>query len=287
MKKYWYLGIHRLWPTRLISRVAGWLADSRWTWWKNHFIDWFVAKFQVDLAESEKQQGHDYQTFNDFFTRHLRKGARRTESLTQASITSPVDGYVYQLGRIYDISLVQAKGQYYDLISLLGGNHGHANFFRDGTFSTFYLAPHNYHRIHMPIAGQLQEMIYIPGRLLSVAPFWVENVPRLFARNERVVCLFHTEVGMMAVILVGAMVVGGIQTVWHGVVTPPHRRSMQSWDYGRKGIRLRQGDELGAFRLGSSVIVIFGKDAVRLFPKLRNGQEVKMGENIGEIRMRH
>ena len=199
-------------PQHLLSRLAGGLANCTWNWVKNPFITWFVKRYQVDMSEAAEENPTAYACFNDFFTRALKDGARPLADGDE--VLCPADGAISQLGRIEHGRIFQAKGQSFSVLELLGGNPEHAALFQGGEFATVYLSPRDYHRVHMPLGGTLTDMIYVPGKLFSVNQSTAENVPELFARNERVVCLFDTPVGPMAVVLVGAMIVASVETVW-------------------------------------------------------------------------
>jgi phosphatidylserine decarboxylase len=235
------------------------------------------------MAEAEQPDCTAYSSFNDFFTRALRTGARPIVS-AENSLASPADGAISQLGPIKNGRIFQAKGQDYSLLELVGGDPQVAAHFTGGHFATVYLSPKDYHRVHMPIAGTLKSMIYVPGQLFSVNTVTAENVPRLFSRNERVVCLFDTAAGPMAMVLVGAMIVASIETVWAGLVTP-HKRFVRSTRYDdNTPIHLQKGAEMGRFKLGSTVILLFGADKVRWLESLAAESPVKMGEHFGDLK---
>ncbi len=237
----------------LVFRVTRWRAP--WTTW---LIQRFVKAFGVNLGEAAKTDPADYPTFNAFFTRSLAKGARPIEGGAQEWI-SPVDGRISQIGHIQSGNIFQAKGRAYTATELLGGDESLAEPFKDGSFATLYLSPSDYHRIHMPVTGTLREMIHVPGRLFSVSTGTVSEVPRLFARNERLVCLFDTADGPMAMVLVGAINVSAIETVWAGLVTPSPQRQIGRWTYGGDSgmsIHLERGVEMGRFNMGSTVIIL-------------------------------
>ncbi|GAB3378250.1 phosphatidylserine decarboxylase [Azotobacter armeniacus] len=277
------LGQHRL-PHHLLSRAAGCLAECRTTWVKNTFIKAFARYFQVDMSEALVEEPTAYEHFNAFFTRALKDSVRPLDP-TPGAILSPADGTVSQLGAIEQGRLFQAKGHSFSVQELLGGDPATAAPFLGGNFATAYLSPKDYHRVHMPLAGTLREMIHVPGQLFSVNRLTAENVPELFARNERLVCLFDTECGPMAVVLVGAMIVASIETVWAGVVTPPPRQ-IKRWNYDeavRPPIHLDKGAELGRFRLGSTVIILFGPDQVRWRDDLEPLGHLRMGQAIGQV----
>ena len=245
-----FLALQQLMPQHLLSRMMGQLANLRIKWIKNFFIDQFIRTYNVDLTQAEFTDPHSYSSFNHFFTRKLQPNARPITADAQA-IISPVDGIVYQVGKINDGRIIQAKGMDFSVQELLGGNETLANEFTAGDFTTIYLAPKDYHRIHMPITGTLREMIYIPGRLFSVNPVTTNNIPRLFVRNERVACVFETSIGKVAIVLVGALVVGSIHTVFAGQITPTKFKSVQNWTYDANYLTLARAAELGHFQLGS------------------------------------
>ena len=273
-------------PQILISRIAGKLADSKPpAVLKYAFIRWFIGRYGVNMSEAAEEDPTRYPSFNEFFTRALKPGIRPMGG-HERSIISPVDGTVSQLGQIERDRVFQAKGQSFNLTELLGGDEDRARAFVDGQFATIYLAPKDYHRIHMPLAGQLREMVYVPGRLFSVNPVTAAAVPRLFARNERVVATFDTEAGPMAMVMVGAMIVGSVETRWAGIVSPTNgRREVSSSDYRHLSntIRYDRGEEMGRFRLGSTVILLFPKGASRWQAELRARSVVRMGEAFGEV----
>lgn len=269
-------------PQHLLSRLAGWIAESRIEWIKNTFIGNFVRRYRVDMSEALEENPLAYEHFNAFFTRALKEDARPIDAET-GSIVCPADGAVSQLGPILGDAVFQAKGHYYSLNELLGGDAERAQAFLNGTFATVYLSPKDYHRVHMPYTGTLREMIHVPGDLFSVNTRTAANVPRLFARNERVVAIFDTDIGPMAVVLVGAMIVASIETVWAGRVAPA-KRQIRVTDYrgaARAPIVLEKGDELGRFRLGSTAIVCFGAGAVAWDKQFRDGSPTRMGERLG------
>ncbi|WP_163934313.1 archaetidylserine decarboxylase [Paraferrimonas sp. SM1919] len=251
-------------PKHAISRLVGKLAAAKLGSFTHAIIRWFAKSYDVNLAEAERTQAHQYESFNDFFTRALKPGARSFDP-RQECLAHPVDGAVSQFGKIDDDSIFQAKGQTFSATELLGGDETIGNQFNDGSFANIYLSPKDYHRIHMPMDAKLTKMVYVPGDLFSVNPLTARNVPRLFARNERVVCLFETAVGPMAMVLVGATIVASIETVWAGTVTPPAGKQVFTWDYSDKDINFNKGDEMGRFKLGSTVVMLFAEDAVKAF----------------------
>lgn len=268
-------------PQHLLSRLVGLLAKSKCSVIKNLFIGWFVKRYQVNMNEAAETDPHQYCSFNAFFIRALKPGIRPVVEGEQ-QIACPVDGVISQIGTIKAGRVFQAKGFEFTVDELLGGNINQAAWFANGKYATLYLAPRDYHRIHMPIDGLLTEMVYVPGHLFSVNTATTASVPRLFARNERVVAFFDTAMGPMAVVLVGAMIVASINTVWHGVVTAPQIKTVTRWDYQNQAIRLQKGDELGYFSLGSTVIVLFGNNAVEWNQRLQEQTAVKLGELLGE-----
>ncbi|PLW81829.1 phosphatidylserine decarboxylase [Kineobactrum sediminis] len=269
-------------PQHALSRCTGWLAGLRHpVWLKNWGIRCFIRIFEVDMSEAAESQPEAYASFNAFFTRALREDLR---PLADADIVCPVDGRVSQIGQIEESSLFQAKGHHYSTWALLGGDDERAAWFRNGEFATIYLSPQDYHRVHMPIDGELLATTYIPGKLFSVNPTTAAGVDRLFARNERLVCYFDTAAGPMAMILVGAMVVAGIDTVWSGQVTPPPRRPMRS-DYQKlpEPVKLARGEEMGRFQLGSTVILLFPEARMHWVSGYGPESRTRLGEALGNL----
>jgi phosphatidylserine decarboxylase len=267
-------------PHHLVSRLVYFVTRLKGPL-VQPMIKWFIEKFDVDMSDSKRPNITAYKTFNEFFTRALMPEARPVVS-GQNILTSPVDGTVSEAGNISDQNIFQAKGHKYTVSELLGGDDSMASLFENGRFATIYLAPYNYHRIHMPVDGILKRMLHIPGRLFSVAPWTVVGVPRLFARNERVVCLFTTPAGPMAMVLVGAINVAAIETVWAGLVTPPMGKKISDFDYRQTKKQYPKGTEMGRFNMGSTVILLSAAN-VEWLPKIRNGQKLKMGELIGHF----
>lgn len=266
-------------PTHALSRLVLAATRVRTHWWKQALIRGLVRLYRIDLSEAlDPEPGH-YACFNDLFTRALAPGARRQPE-DPTTLSSPVDGRISQLGEIRAGRIFQAKGHDYSLEELLGGQDDLAGPLRDGRFATLYLAPHDYHRIHMPSDARLLSTVYIPGRLFSVAPGPVSAIPRLFARNERLVCAFEGERGPWVMVLVGALFVGGIETVHAGPVTPPHRRHLARQDHD-PAPRLARGAELGRFNMGSTVILLTPRDAWQWLPALGPGQSLRMGQALG------
>lgn len=268
-------------PKRALTQFAGALARRSLGDFTQYKIRRFVARYGVDMSEAAEPDLTRYLTFNDFFTRALKPGAR---PLAQADFVCPVDGRISQLGAIDGEQLLQAKGHVYSTTALLSGDVTEAARYRDGSFATIYLSPRDYHRIHMPCAGRLRSMVYVPGDLFSVNPTTARGVPGLFARNERVVCLFDGAHGPFALVLVGATIVGSMATVWHGVVNPPRARHIRRWDYTAQQppIELQAGDEMGRFLLGSTVVLLFPKDTLRFVPDWAPSRPVRLGEAMGQ-----
>ena len=272
-------------PKLALTRLAGWGADKEAGWLTQQVVKLFARYYRVDMQEAQNPDLTSYATFNEFFVRPLRDGARPVVS--EANVLAlPADGAISQLGLIRDDQIFQAKGHHYSLEALLAGNYQLTDTFRNGLFATTYLAPRDYHRVHMPCDGVLREMIYVPGDLFSVNPLTAANVPNLFARNERVICVFDTAFGPMAQILVGATIVGSIETVWAGTVTPPREGIIKRWTYPAAdeddAITLAKGAEMGRFKLGSTVINLFTANSVHFEPRLNNGTVTRMGETFAE-----
>lgn len=279
-----FIGFQYIVPQHLLSHLVGWLAETRINWIKNIFISKFITQFDVNMAEAKLQTPESFENFNDFFTRELKENARTIDDNSN-SIVSPADGAVSQIGNIENGRVFQAKGQDYSLIELLGGDRQTADDFMGGKFATIYLSPKDYHRLHMPVTGTLREMIYVPGDLFSVNQTTAQNVPRLFSRNERVVAVFDTELGPMALVLVGAMIVAGIETTWAGRITPFDRR-IKSTQYPAQGdsqqpLVIEKGEEMGRFFLGSTIVVCFGEDKMNWLETLKAEQPLQLGQSIG------
>ena len=261
--------------TTLAGRVAGAQAGSITT----RLIRWFVGKYGVDMNEAGNSDTASYRSFNDFFTRSLKAGVR---PLAQADFVSPVDGAISQFGAIDDHHMLQAKGHCFSTTDLVGGDAALAAEFRHGSFANLYLSPRDYHRLHMPCDGKLMRMIYVPGALFSVNPVTARGVPNLFARNERVVCVFASpEHGPFAMVLVGATIVGSMATVWHGVVNPKRTKKVSEWTYDDGAPVLKKGEEMGRFLLGSTVVMLFRKDIIAFNPDWAPERPVRLGELMG------
>lgn len=262
-------------PKRLLTVLAGKAAGWRGGGFTQAAIRRFARHYGVNMAEAADPAFESYATFNEFFTRALREGAR---PLDAADFICPVDAAVSQFGPIERDQLFQAKGHTYSTTALVGGDAQLAGQFDHGHFATLYLSPKDYHRIHMPCEGRLRRMIYVPGELFSVNPLTARNVPGLFARNERVVCVFDTAHGPFVNVLVGATIVGSVATVWHGVVNPPRTPAIREWRYDDQNIVLAQGAEMGRFLLGSTVVMLFPKNVLTFTPDWAPSRPVKLGE---------
>lgn len=267
-------------PQHAVSRLTYRLTRVETPWFKNRLIRWFADQYQVDWGEAQYRNPEDYVHFNAFFTRALREGARPLAG-DESTVVSPADGHISQVGDIDRDAVFQAKGHSFSVTELLGGDAQRARVFRNGRFITVYLSPRDYHRVHMPLSGKLLETVYIPGRLFSVAAHTARTIPRLFARNERLVALFDTAAGPMAMVLVGAINVAAIETVWSGLVTPPHRSDIEVQDLRAQVIELQRGAEMGRFNMGSTVILLFGENRVRWDDRLSAEQPLRMGQALG------
>jgi phosphatidylserine decarboxylase len=274
----------KLLPQHFLSSLMYKITRVTWPPFKDFIIQSFIKFYKVDMSIAEQTDAGEYNSFNAFFTRQLNSSARPVDISIQ-SIISPVDGSVSQYGRINKDKLVQAKGKDYTLLSLLGGDQALAAKFTDGDFITLYLSPKDYHRIHMPMDGELQSMIYIPGKLFSVSPNTTQGIDNLFARNERVINLFKTDIGNVALIMVGAIFVGSMETVWAGEITPNdiHKKSIQNYTTTDEKIRLPKGAEAGRFNMGSTVILLFEKEKISWAPRIATDVEINMGQQIAEI----
>lgn len=271
-------------PQHALSRLVWRVARAGQPRLKHWLIRVFIRRYGVDMSEAEQTAPDAYPSFNAFFTRALRAGARPIDAAANA-VVSPVDGTVSQCGTLAGERLIQAKDRDFGLRELLGGDAVLAAPFQNGAFATLYLSPRDYHRVHMPLSGTLRHMLHVPGRLFSVNPATTRAVARLFARNERVAAIFETAAGPMAVVMVGALNVGSIETVWAGEITPPRGRYPRYWYYDEdRTVRLEKGAELGRFNLGSTVILLFGPDCLRWEPWLASGAPLRLGARIGSLR---
>jgi phosphatidylserine decarboxylase len=268
-------------PKGALTNFAGWVAGgkggSKTTW----LIRWFVGRYNVNMDEALDPDISHYKTFNEFFTRALRPDAR---PLADADFICPVDGRISQFGAIEDDQIFQAKGHKFSTTALVGGDAALAAKFQHGSFANLYLSPRDYHRIHMPVDGKLTRMIYVPGELFSVNPTTARGIPGLFARNERVVCVFDTAHGPFVMTLVGATIVGSMATVWHGVINPPRLPKVTEWTYADQNIVLKKGEELGRFLLGSTVVMLFPKDVLSFNQAWQPAGPVQLGEAMANLK---
>lgn len=273
-------------PKRLITRLMGKFAAAEAGIFTQAFMKWFIRHYGIDMSEAVRENPRDYRTFNDFFTRYLKPELRPLLATEPQQFALPVDGAISQFGDIVEGQIFQAKGHSYGLTALVGGDERDAAAFKEGSFATIYLAPKDYHRIHMPCSGVLRKMIYVPGDLFSVNPLTAQNVPNLFARNERVVAIFDGEFGKFAMVLVGATIVASIGTVWSGTVTPPGGPRVHQWNYpasGQQAIRLQKGEEMGHFKLGSTVVLLFPEDVLDFDDAITPEAVTRMGGVMGTL----
>ena len=271
-------------PQLYLTQLAGWFAQQKWGAVTHFVIKVFAKKYNVDMSEAKKENFSDYESFNQFFIRELKDDARKINE-NPTALCLPADGRVSQIGHIDDERLLQAKGHFFSLSDLLAGDEELINTFKNGEFATIYLSPRDYHRVHMPCDATLRKMIYVPGDLFSVNPFLAEHVPNLFARNERVICVFDTAFGPMVQILVGATITASMSTVWAGVINPPRTGEIKVWTYqGDNAIKLTKGQEMGAFQLGSTVINLFPANSVTLAEHLEVDVPVRMGEILATMK---
>jgi phosphatidylserine decarboxylase len=274
----WRVLHQHLIPQHGLTRFAGFIANKRSGARTTRLIEWFIRRYGVDMGEALDPDPSHYASFNEFFTRALKPEAR---PLAQADWVSPVDGAISQFGPVERDQIFQAKGHRYSTTALVGGDAELAARFEDGHFATLYLSPRDYHRIHMPCDGVLRRMVYVPGDLFSVNPTSAQGVAGLFARNERVVCVFDTPLGPMVLALVGATIVGSMATVWHGVVNPPRTQQVRTWHYDAPAVSLKQGQEMGRFLLGSTVVMLFPAGPMRFNPAWAADGAIRMGEAMG------
>jgi len=269
-----------LMPKQALTTLAGQFASARLGGLTTSVIRRFVARYNVNMAEAANPDIASYASFNDFFTRALKPGAR---PLAQADLVCPVDGAISQFGPIAKDQIFQAKGHTYSTTALVGGDAAAAARFDSGHFATLYLSPRDYHRIHMPCAGELTRMVHVPGDLFSVNPTTARGVPGLFARNERVVCFFESAQGPFVLVLVGATIVGSMATVWHGQVNPPRPGKPRQWDYAPGQVSLRQGEEMGRFLLGSTVVMLFPRGPLQFNPQWAPARPIQLGEAMAQF----
>ena len=271
-------------PQLYLTQLAGWFAQQKWGAVTHFVIKAFAKKYNVDMSEAKKENFSDYESFNQFFIRELKDDARKINE-NPTALCLPADGRVSQIGHIDDERLLQAKGHFFSISDLLAGDEELVNTFKNGEFATIYLSPRDYHRVHMPCDATLRKMIYVPGDLFSVNHFLSEHVPNLFARNERVICVFDTAFGPMVQILVGATITASMSTVWAGVINPPRTGEVKVWTYqGDSAIKLTKGQEMGAFQLGSTVINLFPANSVTLAEHLEVDVPVRMGEILATMK---
>nr|WP_060986347.1 archaetidylserine decarboxylase [uncultured Acidovorax sp.] len=266
-------------PKQALTTLAGKFASARLGGLTTSVIRWFVGRYNVNMAEAANPDIASYSSFNDFFTRALKPGAR---PLAQADLICPVDGAISQFGPIAKDQVFQAKGHTYSTTALVGGDAAAAARFDNGHFATLYLSPRDYHRIHMPCAGELTRMVHVPGDLFSVNPTTARGVPGLFARNERVVCFFESAQGPFVLVLVGATIVGSMATVWHGQVNPPRTGVLRQWDYAKGQVSLQQGEEMGRFLLGSTVVMLFPQGPLQFNPQWSPTRPIQLGEAMAQ-----
>lgn len=266
-------------PKQALTSFAGRIACARGGRYTPQLIRWFVRRYGVNMDEALNPDLNSYPSFNEFFTRALREGAR---PLAESDFICPVDGAISQFGAIEDDQIIQAKGHRYSTTALVGGDQSLAAQFAHGSFATLYLSPRDYHRIHMPCDGKLTRMIYVPGALFSVNPATARGVPGLFARNERVVCVFESSFGPFVLVLVGATIVGSMATVWHGVVNPPRSAKVREWHYQDREIILKKGEEMGRFLLGSTVVMLFPQGVLEFNPEWTATRTVRLGEAMAQ-----
>lgn len=278
------IAMHYLLPQLTLTKLAGWFAKKEWGVVTHTVIKLFAKAYKINFSEAKKEKPQDYKSFNEFFIRPLKENARPIISEEKA-LCFPADGKISQLGKINENQLLQAKGHYFTLETLLANDVELAKKFEDGKFLITYLSPTDYHRVHMPCDGVLRKMIYVPGELFSVNPFLSKHIPHLFARNERIICEFDTEFGSMVQILVGATITASMSTVWAGIINPPRSNEVKVWEYPIEGddcICLTKGQEMGAFRLGSTVINLFPKNSIKFNTMLAEGYRTVMGRKLAQ-----
>ncbi len=283
MKEKLFVMMQYVLPQHFLSRLVGKLAASETLWIKRQFIDFFMDRFDISLEEAERKHADEYRSFNDFFTRALEDGARPICG-GEDTLACPADGVISQMGPIDNGRVLQAKGRHYSLSELVALDDDMIAAFKKGQFATIYLSPSDYHRVHAPFKGTLRKAIYVPGDLFSVNDTTAEGVPNLFSRNERLVCLFDTEKGPMGVVLVGAMIVAAIETVWGGLVAPASKSPVTVYQRDPESVELDKGDELGRFLLGSTVILLFPEDAIEFDDRYQAGTATRVGESMGKVR---
>ncbi|MFT6624628.1 MAG: phosphatidylserine decarboxylase [Cycloclasticus sp.] len=281
MKEKLFIALQYLLPQHALSALMHKLARCKTEWFKNFVIERFIQFFDVNMSEASESDPRAYECFNTFFTRELKHDTRTLER-GRTTLACPVDGTISQIGRIENGQLFQAKGKHFNLAALLGSESMLADY-ENGYFSTIYLSPKDYHRIHFPIGGVLKKMVHVPGDLFSVNPTTVDAIDELFARNERVIAFFDTPAGPMAMVMVGAIFVSSIETVWHGEVTPPRHNQIRSWNYSDGRLKFKKNDEMARFNMGSTVVLLYGKDKIAWAEDLAAGHPVQLGQVIGKI----
>lgn len=272
-----FMFFQKTFPKRLLTEFLGKLANKKGSVLTTSFINYFIKRYGVNMSEAVHSDPSFYKTFNDFFTREIKKEVR---PLSNEDLISPVDGAISQLGKINIDQIFQAKGKSFTTAALLGGDVILANHFENGIFATLYLSPKDYHRIHMPCDGRLKKMIYVPGDLYSVNPLTARSIDQLFARNERVVCVFEGEAGPFVMVLVGATVVGSMRTSWHGEVNSPRLDGVHKWEYDGS-LLLRKGEEMGRFLLGSTVVMLYPEASYQFVPEWQSERVIRLGEAMG------
>jgi len=281
MREFINAWLQMILPQHLLSKLM--YKATRWTWapWKNSLIRFTIKKYKVDMRPAERTSAQEFQSFNDFFTRNLKPESRPIASI-DGGLTSPVDATISAVGAIESNQLLQVKGRYYALEELFNHDKELAGHYLNGNFITLYLSPGDYHRVHLPVDGELESMLYVPGKLFSVNAATTNGIDRLFARNERVLTNFQTPIGMMTVIFVGAIFVGSMETVWHGQITPAKTREYHKWEYKNTSIKtqFKRGDEIGRFNMGSTVLVLTEKDKIKWDTDCVPGKWVAMGRQI-------
>ncbi|WP_305907811.1 archaetidylserine decarboxylase [Methylomarinum sp. Ch1-1] len=282
LKNFLTIALQYVYPHHLVCRLLSFLAHLENEAWKDYMVKRFGKRYKVNTKEAISRNLKRYPSFNSFFTRELKPGARPITEL-ECGVASPADGTVSQAGKISDGELIQAKGKNYTVAALLGGEEQRTDNFKEGMFTTIYLSPRDYHRIHMPFNGVLQETVHIPGRLFSFDQATVNAMPNLYAKNERVVSFFDTEAGPMALVMVGSIFSSSIETVWDGIVTPPSYSEIRRWNYPYNPPSAKKGEEIGRFNRGSTVILLFAKGAVEWESTMISGNAVKMGALIGKV----
>jgi len=283
MKNTFFILFQKIAPQHLLTRFVGLFASCEVQWLKNALIKQFIKAFDIDMSEAKNPDPTSYKSFNDFFVRELHNTAREIDTAPN-TIVSPADGAISQLGKINNDKIFQAKHHWFTTTELLGGDEKSAQAFENGEFATIYLSPRDYHRVHMPITGTLRKMHYIPGDLFSVNGATTQAIPGLFARNERIAAIYDTEIGPVAVVMVGAMIVGSIETVWAGQVTPASNNVSTFLYNETQDIILQKGDEMGRFKLGSTAVILFGENSIEWDNDLEADTVVSMGETIGTFK---